>query len=112
MRHCALLLTAIFSRGEPMPVHYFEQLGSNFVSFVLDYIEVGSMFNRIFFLKFMPYSFILDISSYLHVIFTYGVAIRSISCFSVLFVVVVVVHVVLTKLILEDIMGRVIILRI
>ena len=40
MRHCALLLTAIFSRGEPMPVHYFEQLGSNFVSFVLDYIEV------------------------------------------------------------------------
>lgn len=39
MRHCALLLTAIFSRGEPMPVHYFEQLGSNFVSFVLDYIE-------------------------------------------------------------------------
>lgn len=43
MRHCALLLTAIFSRGEPMPVHYFEQLGSNFVSFVLDYIEVRFM---------------------------------------------------------------------
>ncbi len=39
LRHCALLLTAIFSRGEQMPVHYFDQLGSNFVSFLLDYIE-------------------------------------------------------------------------
>ena len=46
MRHCALLLTAIFSRGEPMPVHYFEQLGSNFVSFVLDYIEVRLMLGK------------------------------------------------------------------
>ncbi|TRY70898.1 hypothetical protein TCAL_02794 [Tigriopus californicus] len=39
LRHCALLLTIIFSRGEPMPVHYFSQLGSSFVTFLLDYIE-------------------------------------------------------------------------
>ena len=36
---CALLMTIIFSRGEPMPVHYFNQLGSAFVNFLLDYIE-------------------------------------------------------------------------
>ena len=53
MRHCALLLTAIFSRGEPMPVHYFEQLGSNFVSFVLDYIEVRFISYIIVFLGYM-----------------------------------------------------------
>ena len=53
MRHCALLLTAIFSRGEPMPVHYFEQLGSNFVSFVLDYIEVRFIGYLIVFLGYM-----------------------------------------------------------
>eukprot|EP00095_Tigriopus_kingsejongensis_P003296 snap_masked-scaffold355_size198070-processed-gene-0.1 protein:Tk03296 transcript:snap_masked-scaffold355_size198070-processed-gene-0.1-mRNA-1 annotation:"nck-interacting protein with sh3 domain isoform x1" len=39
LRHCALLLTIIFSRGEPMPVHYFTQMGSTFVLFLLDYIE-------------------------------------------------------------------------
>merc|ERR1719445_4990 len=39
MRHCALLLTAIFSSGEPMPVHYFAQLGSSFLNFLLDYVE-------------------------------------------------------------------------
>lgn len=39
LRHCALLLTIVFSRGEPMPVHYFSQLGASFVSFLLDYIE-------------------------------------------------------------------------
>ena len=39
LRHCALLLTIVFSRGEPMPVHHFSQLGASFVSFLLDYIE-------------------------------------------------------------------------
>lgn len=39
LRHNGLLLTVIFSRGEPMPVHYFEQLGRNFVDFLLDFIE-------------------------------------------------------------------------
>ena len=35
------LLTVIFSRGEPLPVHYLEpgQIGSNFVDFVLEVIE-------------------------------------------------------------------------
>ena len=39
LRHCALLLTVVFSTGEPMPVHYFNQLGANFINFLLDYIE-------------------------------------------------------------------------
>ncbi len=39
LRMCALLLTVIFSRGEPMPVQYFDQLGATFVNFLLDYIE-------------------------------------------------------------------------
>ena len=39
LRHCALLLTVVFSTGEPMPVHYFNQLGAGFVNFLLDYIE-------------------------------------------------------------------------
>jgi hypothetical protein len=29
----------IFSRGEPMPVHYFDQIGRSFVDFLIDYIE-------------------------------------------------------------------------
>ena len=35
------LLTVIFSRGEPLPVHCLEpgQIGSNFVDFVLEVIE-------------------------------------------------------------------------
>ena len=41
MRACALLLTVVFSSGEPMPIHYFDQLGANFVNFLLDYIEVS-----------------------------------------------------------------------
>ena len=34
-------MTVIFSRGEPLPVHYLEpgQIGSNFVDFVLEVIE-------------------------------------------------------------------------
>ena len=36
-----------------MPVHYFEQLGSNFVSFVLDYIEVRFIGYLIVFLGYM-----------------------------------------------------------
>ena len=39
MRHCALLLTVIFSRGEQMPVHYFNQLGDAFVHYLLENIE-------------------------------------------------------------------------
>lgn len=42
LRNCALLLTIVFSRGEPMPIHYFEQLGANFVNYMLDVIEVVS----------------------------------------------------------------------
>lgn len=36
---CGLLLTAVFSRGEPMPVQHFEQLGPAFVDFLLDLVE-------------------------------------------------------------------------
>ncbi len=36
---CGLLLTVVFSRGEPMPVQYFEQLGNTFANFLLDYVE-------------------------------------------------------------------------
>ncbi len=39
LRMCGLLLTVVFSRGEPMPVQYFEQLGPGFANFLLDYIE-------------------------------------------------------------------------
>ena len=36
-----MLLTVLFSRGEPLPVHYLEpgQIGRNFVDFVLEIIE-------------------------------------------------------------------------
>lgn len=39
MRHCGLLLTVIFSRGEQMPVHYFNQLGDAFIHYLLENIE-------------------------------------------------------------------------
>jgi hypothetical protein len=38
-RAVSLLLTMIFSRGEPMPVHFYDQLGDKLVNFLLDYIE-------------------------------------------------------------------------
>ena len=44
-RLTALLLTVIFSRGEPMPVQYSDQgqLGRNFVDFVLEMIEQSAL---------------------------------------------------------------------
>ena len=40
LKHSAVLLTFIFSQGEPAPVHYMEQqLGPSFVAFALDNIE-------------------------------------------------------------------------
>ncbi len=39
LRNDALLLTVIFSKGEPMPVHYFDQIGRQFVEHLLDAIE-------------------------------------------------------------------------
>lgn len=45
VRLSALLLTVIFSRGEPMPIQYSDsgQLGRNFVDFVLEMIEQSSL---------------------------------------------------------------------
>ncbi|XP_014209971.1 NCK-interacting protein with SH3 domain isoform X2 [Copidosoma floridanum] len=39
LNYSALLLTMIFSMGEPMPITHFEQLGTEFVTFLLDLIE-------------------------------------------------------------------------
>ncbi|XP_016837235.1 NCK-interacting protein with SH3 domain isoform X1 [Nasonia vitripennis] len=39
LNYSSLLLTMIFSMGEPMPITHFEQLGSEFISFILDLIE-------------------------------------------------------------------------
>ncbi|XP_076648696.1 NCK-interacting protein with SH3 domain [Halictus rubicundus] len=39
LNYSSLLLTMIFSMGEPMPVTHLEQLGPDFISFVLDLIE-------------------------------------------------------------------------
>ena len=39
MRSDGLLLTVILSTGEPMPVHFYDQIGRNFVDYLLDYIE-------------------------------------------------------------------------
>ncbi|XP_028046510.1 NCK-interacting protein with SH3 domain isoform X2 [Monomorium pharaonis] len=39
LNYSSLLLTMIFSMGEPMPVTHLEQLGSDFISFLLDLIE-------------------------------------------------------------------------
>ncbi|XP_014609720.1 PREDICTED: NCK-interacting protein with SH3 domain isoform X1 [Polistes canadensis] len=39
LNYSSLLLSMIFSMGEPMPVTHWEQLGSDFVSFLLDLIE-------------------------------------------------------------------------
>lgn len=33
------MLTVILSTGEPMPVHYYDQIGRSFVDYLLDYIE-------------------------------------------------------------------------
>ncbi|XP_043262915.1 NCK-interacting protein with SH3 domain [Colletes gigas] len=39
LNYSSLLLTMIFSMGEPMPVTHLEQLGPDFVEFILDLIE-------------------------------------------------------------------------
>lgn len=39
LNYSSLLLTMIFSMGEPMPVTHLEQLGPDFISFLLDLIE-------------------------------------------------------------------------
>nr|XP_033334740.1 NCK-interacting protein with SH3 domain isoform X1 [Megalopta genalis]XP_033334741.1 NCK-interacting protein with SH3 domain isoform X1 [Megalopta genalis]XP_033334742.1 NCK-interacting protein with SH3 domain isoform X1 [Megalopta genalis] len=39
LNYSSLLLTMIFSMGEPMPVTHLEQLGPDFIAFVLDLIE-------------------------------------------------------------------------
>jgi len=39
LRSDGLLLTVILSTGEPMPVHFYDQIGRNFVDYLLDYIE-------------------------------------------------------------------------
>ncbi|KAK2587861.1 hypothetical protein KPH14_003958 [Odynerus spinipes] len=39
LNYSSLLLSMIFSMGEPMPVTHWEQLGTEFVSFLLDLIE-------------------------------------------------------------------------
>ena len=39
LRSDGLLLTIILSSGEPMPVHYFDQIGRSFVDYLIDYIE-------------------------------------------------------------------------
>ncbi|XP_024939719.1 NCK-interacting protein with SH3 domain isoform X2 [Cephus cinctus] len=39
LNYSSLLLTMIFSMGEPMPVTHLEQLGGDFVSFLVDLIE-------------------------------------------------------------------------
>ena len=33
------MLTVILSSGEPMPVHYYDQIGGTFVDYLLDFIE-------------------------------------------------------------------------
>ena len=39
LRSDGLMLTVILSSGEPMPVHYFDQIGRTFVDYLLDFIE-------------------------------------------------------------------------
>ncbi|XP_017760776.1 PREDICTED: NCK-interacting protein with SH3 domain isoform X1 [Eufriesea mexicana] len=39
LNYSSLLLTMIFSMGEPMPVTHLEQLGPDFIAFILDLIE-------------------------------------------------------------------------
>ncbi|XP_059505528.1 NCK-interacting protein with SH3 domain-like isoform X4 [Stegostoma tigrinum] len=39
--YSALLLTMIFSMGEPLPYHHYEHLNSTFIQFLLDVIEEG-----------------------------------------------------------------------
>ena len=40
LKHCAVILTVLFSLGEAVPVHYKEeQLGGSFISFLLDNLE-------------------------------------------------------------------------
>lgn len=40
LKHCAVILTVLFSLGESVPVHYKEkQLGESFISFLLDKVE-------------------------------------------------------------------------
>ncbi|KAG7205248.1 hypothetical protein KM043_018328 [Ampulex compressa] len=39
LNYSSLLLTMIFSMGEPMPVTHLEQLGTDFIAFLLDLIE-------------------------------------------------------------------------
>ncbi|XP_078065419.1 NCK-interacting protein with SH3 domain isoform X3 [Mustelus asterias] len=39
--YSALLLTMIFSMGEPLPYHHYEHLNSDFIQFLLDVIEDG-----------------------------------------------------------------------
>uniref|UniRef100_A0A4W3K069 NCK interacting protein with SH3 domain n=1 Tax=Callorhinchus milii TaxID=7868 RepID=A0A4W3K069_CALMI len=39
--YSALLLTMIFSMGEPMPYHHYEHLNAEFVQFLLDVVEDG-----------------------------------------------------------------------
>ncbi|XP_011500220.1 PREDICTED: NCK-interacting protein with SH3 domain isoform X2 [Ceratosolen solmsi marchali] len=39
LNYSSLLLTMIFSMGEPMPITHFEQVGTEFISFLLDLIE-------------------------------------------------------------------------
>nr|XP_025044351.1 NCK-interacting protein with SH3 domain [Pelodiscus sinensis] len=41
MCYSALVLAMIFSMGEPLPYHHYEQLNSQFVQFLLDVIEDG-----------------------------------------------------------------------
>ena len=45
VRLTGLLLTVIFSRGEPMPVQYSDQgqLGRNFVDYILEMIEQSAL---------------------------------------------------------------------
>ena len=41
MRSDGLLLTVILSTGEPMPVHYQDQMGSTFVDYLLGNLLKG-----------------------------------------------------------------------
>ena len=45
LRSDGLLLTVILSTGEPMPVHYQDQMGSTFVDYLLDYVRTRHMFS-------------------------------------------------------------------
>ena len=40
MRSDGLLLTVILSTGEPMPVHYQDQMGATFVDYLLGTIHI------------------------------------------------------------------------